>query len=70
MFFLFLLEQLVCVYFLSLGKQLFRMYFLSLSKQFSAVQNGVYALGKTHLRPARSLGGFPSVACETVLMLV
>ena len=38
--------------------------------QFSSVQDGVYALGKAHMRSTPSLGSFPNVALETVSVLV
>jgi len=38
------------------------------SIQFSSVQDGIYALGKDHMRPTPSLRSFPSVALETVPM--
>ena len=40
------------------------------SVQFSSVQDGIYALGKAHMRSTPSLGSFPNVALETVSMLV
>ena len=39
-----------------------------LRRQFSPVQDGIYALGKVHIRSTPSLGGFPNVAFETVGM--
>ena len=40
------------------------------SVQFSSVQDGIYELGKAHMRSAPSLRSFPSVAREPVPMLV
>jgi len=40
------------------------------SVQFSSVQDGIYALGKAHMRSTPSLKSFPNVALETVPMLV
>ena len=37
---------------------------------FSSVQDGIYALGKTHMRSTPTLTSFPNVAFETVPMLV
>ena len=34
--------------------------------QFSSVQDGIYALGKAHMRSTPSLRSFPNVAFETV----
>ena len=39
--------------------------FLS-SVQFSSVQDGIYGLGKAHMRSTPSLRRFPNVAFETV----
>ena len=39
------------------------------SVQFSSVQDGIYALGKVHMRSIPSFGSFPNVALETVPML-
>ena len=39
-------------------------------KQFSSVQDGIYALGKAHMRSIPSLRSFPSVAFQTVPMFV
>ena len=33
---------------------------------FSSVQDGIYALGKAHMRSTLCLGGFPNVAYGTV----
>ena len=33
--------------------------------RFSSVQDGIYALGKAHMRSAPCLKGFPNVAFET-----
>ena len=38
------------------------------SVQVSSVQDGIYALGKAHMRSTPFLGSFPNVACETVSM--
>jgi len=38
--------------------------------QFTSVQDGIYALGKAHMRSTPSLRGFPNVAFETVPMFV
>ena len=38
--------------------------------QFSSVQDGISALGKAHVRSTASLRRFPSVALETVPMLI
>ena len=38
--------------------------------QFSSVQDGIYALGKAHMRSTPSLSSFPKVAFETVPMFV
>ena len=38
--------------------------------QFSSFQDGIYALGKAHMRSTPSLGNFPNVAFETVAMFV
>ena len=40
------------------------------SVQFSSVEDGIYALGKAHMRSTASLRRFPNVAFETVLMFV
>ena len=40
------------------------------SVQVSSVQEGIYALGKAHMRSTPSVGGFPNVTFETVLMFV
>ena len=40
------------------------------SVQFSSVQDGIYALRKAHMRSTPSLRSFPSLALETVPMLV
>ena len=37
--------------------------------QFSSVHDGIYALGKVHMRSTSSLRSFPNVAFETVPML-
>ena len=37
---------------------------------FSSVQDGIYALGKAHMRSTPSLRSFPNVAFETVLMFI
>ena len=37
-------------------------------EQLSSIQDGIYALGKVHIRSTPSLGGFPNVAFETVGM--
>ena len=36
------------------------------SVQFSSVEDGLYALGKAHMRSTPPLSNFPSVALETV----
>ena len=41
-----------------------------MSVHFSSVQDGIYALGKAHMRPTPSLRSFPNGALETVPMLV
>ena len=38
--------------------------------QFSSVQDGIYALGKTHMRSTSSFRSFPNVAFGTVPMFV
>ena len=38
--------------------------------QFCSVQDGIYALGKAHMRSTPSLRSFPNVAFETVPMFV
>ena len=38
--------------------------------QFSSVQDGIYALGRAHMRSTPSLRSFPNVVFETVLMFV
>jgi len=38
--------------------------------QFSSVQDGIYALGKTHTRSTPSLRSFPNVAFKTVPLFV
>ena len=43
---------------------------VTLFSQFSSVQDGIYALGKARMCSTPSLGSFPSVAFETVPMLV
>ena len=43
---------------------------LASSEVFSSVQDGIYELGKAHMRSAPSLRNFPRVACEPVPMLV
>ena len=40
------------------------------SVQFSLVQDGIYALGKAHMRSNSSLRNFPNAAFETVAMFV
>ena len=40
------------------------------SVQFSLVQDGIYALGKAHMRSTPSLRSFSNVALETVPILV
>ena len=45
-------------------------YFKVGSVQFSSVQDGIYALGKAHLRSTPSLRSFPNLAHETVPILV
>ena len=40
------------------------------SVQFSSAQDGIYALGKAHMRFTPSLRSFPNVALERVPMLV
>ena len=42
----------------------------STAVQFSSVQDGIYALGKAHMRSTPSLRSFPNVAFETVPMFV
>ena len=37
------------------------------SVQFSSVQDGIYMLGKAHMRSTPSLRSFPSFSFETVL---
>ena len=37
---------------------------------FSSIQDGIYALGKTHMRSTPSLTSFPNVAFETVPVFV
>ena len=44
--------------------------FIISSVQFSSVQDGIYALGKAHMRSTQSLGSFPKVAFETVPMFI
>ena len=41
-----------------------------LSIQFNSVQNGIYALGKAHIRSTPSLRSLPNVAFEAVPMFV
>ena len=36
--------------------------------QFSSVQDGIYALGKAHMRPIPSFRSFPNEAFETIPM--
>ena len=40
------------------------------TKQFSSVHDGIYALGKAHMRSNPSLRSFANVAIETVPMFV
>ena len=40
------------------------------SVQFSSVQDGTYALGKTHMHSTLSLRSFPNVPIEAVPMFV
>ena len=40
------------------------------SQKFSSVQDGIYALGKAHMRSTPSLRSSPNVAFETVPMFV
>ena len=40
------------------------------TSKFSSVQDGIYVLGKAHMRSTLSLRSFPSVAFETVPVLV
>ena len=40
------------------------------ASQFSSAQDGIYALGKAHMRFTPSLRSFPNDALETVPMLV
>ena len=40
------------------------------SVQFSSVQDGIYTLGKAHIRTTASLRSVPNVALETDPMLV
>ena len=39
---------------------------MSPDQQFSSVQDGIYALGKAHMRSTPSLSSFPKVAFQTV----
>ena len=43
---------------------------LYISVQFSSVQDGIYALGKAHIRSTPSLRSFPNVAFEAVPLFV
>ena len=43
---------------------------VGVSVQFRSVQDGIYALGKVHMRSTLSLRSFPSVVLKTVPMLV
>ena len=42
----------------------------SAESQFSSVQDGIYALGKAHMRSTPCLRSFPTVAFETFPMFV
>ena len=50
--------------------QSFQIFSGSLLRTVSSVEDGIYALGKAHMRSTRSLGSFPNVAFETVAMFV
>ena len=43
---------------------------MTVHSQFSSVQDGIYALGKAHMRSTPSVRGFPNAASEMVLIFI